>query len=491
MLSPLALLAARRSFAQMRMRQLVGKRAGSEIHWGAPGYEAVKSKGVISLTIGSDARRRVHRNKNYKTLGILALATALVASLAPTMALSQEAPPSSRPANRNHQYLEMTEAQNELRLMLASFRNDMIKGGRGYSKVSIRELPGSHGGYSVSFQLPKGAAFYAMVAAMTAFTKLGLQVEVHSALEGALHPAISFVVNNPPTDDNNAKGNSSSVVLGDLSITFFSDKLSKDGLSVVAACYKAAHSIVDSRASAFQQSPQLQQGSQDNIKDQDDSSCKRDAIAKLESMGLRVFNGGGNTSLNEEQNGRLDWDNFAGYEDVKRKIDDTLILPLKHPDEYDRISQATRARFEMNRPRAILLEGPPGTGKTLTARIVAGKCNLPMVLVNIEHVVSKWYGDSEKRLAEIWNACENMGGAVIFLDEVDALGNSRDKVYIYTCTVASYAHIYASSVCEQRPRNQQHLYMTAKTCAFCFSLPATPRSFKKDSFSAFAKNRWF
>ncbi len=52
------------------------------------------------------------------------------------------------------------------------------------------------------------------------------------------------------------------------------------------------------------------------------------------------------------------------------------------------------------------------------------------VLVNIEHVVSKWYGDSEKRLAEIWNACENMGGAVIFLDEVDALGNSRDKVYI-------------------------------------------------------------
>ncbi len=51
-----------------------------------------------------------------------------------------------------------------------------------------------------------------------------MKVEVHSALEGTLHPAISFVVNNPPTDDNNAKGNSSSVVLGDLSITFFSDK---------------------------------------------------------------------------------------------------------------------------------------------------------------------------------------------------------------------------------------------------------------------------
>ncbi len=86
---PLALLTARRSFVQMRMRQLVGKRAGSNIHWGTPGYEAVQSKGVISLTIGSDARRRVRQNKNYRTLGILALATALVASLPPTMALSQ------------------------------------------------------------------------------------------------------------------------------------------------------------------------------------------------------------------------------------------------------------------------------------------------------------------------------------------------------------------------------------------------------------------
>ncbi len=48
--------------------------------------------------------------------------------------------------------------------------------------------------------------------------------------------------------------------------------------------------------------------------------------------------------------------------------------------------------------------------------------------MSTEHVVSKWYGDSEKRIAEIWNACDKMGGAVIFFDEVDALGNSRDKV---------------------------------------------------------------
>ncbi len=106
-------------------------------------------------------------------------------------------------------------------------------------------------------------------------------------MESTLHPAISFVVDHPPTGENNVKGNSSSVVLGDMSVTFFSDKyvslyptvpgpnqnsqipnfllakslpsneflilfcsmprLSKHGLSVVAACYKAAHTIVDSR----------------------------------------------------------------------------------------------------------------------------------------------------------------------------------------------------------------------------------------------------
>ncbi len=71
----------------------------------------------------------------------------------------------------------MTEAKKELSLMLDSFRKDMVKRGCGYPKVSIRELPGSHGGYSVSFELPKGAAFFAMAAAMTAFTKLGLQVD--------------------------------------------------------------------------------------------------------------------------------------------------------------------------------------------------------------------------------------------------------------------------------------------------------------------------
>ena len=58
----------------------------------------------------------------------------------------------------------------------------------------------------------------------------------------------------------------------------------------------------------------------------------------------------------------LTWDALAGYEHVKKDIEDTVLNALKYPDVYDQIAQRTRVIFESNRPKAILLEGPPGTG---------------------------------------------------------------------------------------------------------------------------------
>ena len=90
------------------------------------------------------------------------------------------------------------------------------------------------------------------------------------------------------------------------------------------------------------------------------------------------------------------------------------------------MARATRERYESNRPRAVLFEGPPGTGKTLCARILAARGGLPMVHVPVEAVMSKWFGESEKTLAAIFDACEELGGAIVFIDEVDALAGSRD-----------------------------------------------------------------
>ncbi len=143
----------------------------------------------------------------------------------------------------------------------------------------------------------------------------------------------------------------------------------------------------------------------------------RDPAEKLKELGASVI--AGNTVP--------DWDYIAGYSDTKRKIRESVILPLKNPDIYDSIAGMTRKVAESNRPRAILFEGPPGVGKTTAARIIAGDSSLPLVYVPVESIMSKWYGQSSKNLAEIFDLCEEMGGAVIFLDEIDSLAGSRDQ----------------------------------------------------------------
>lgn len=103
-------------------------------------------------------------------------------------------------------------------------------------------------------------------------------------------------------------------------------------------------------------------------------------------------------------------------------------MALKHPDVYDEVIKHTRMVFESNRPKAVLLEGPPGTGKTLTARILASQCDLPLIVLKLESVVSKWFGESETRLSNIIDACDRIeGGAILFIDEIDALAISRDS----------------------------------------------------------------
>ncbi|KAF1777187.1 P-loop containing nucleoside triphosphate hydrolase [Phytophthora cactorum] len=145
---------------------------------------------------------------------------------------------------------------------------------------------------------------------------------------------------------------------------------------------------------------------------------KEEAIQQLQGLGIDVFE----PTQNENS---LTWDSLAGYEKVKIEIEDTVVLALQNPELYERIAQKTRCRYESNRPRAVLFEGPPGTGKTLSARIIAQQAGIPMIHIPIESVVSKWYGDSEKKMSAIFDACEKLDGAIIFIDEIDALAGDR------------------------------------------------------------------
>jgi hypothetical protein len=154
----------------------------------------------------------------------------------------------------------------------------------------------------------------------------------------------------------------------------------------------------------------------------------QDPIATLKSMGVEVYD------KSETDGNTLTWENLAGYTEVKEMIEDTIVLSVLHPDIYDDIVQKTRMTFESNRPKAVLLEGPPGTGKTLTARILAQRCDRPLVHLRLESIVDKYFGESEKKLAKIFDACDQLDGAVIFIDEVDALASSRDRSEMHEAT---------------------------------------------------------
>lgn len=147
------------------------------------------------------------------------------------------------------------------------------------------------------------------------------------------------------------------------------------------------------------------------------ASAKDDPQGRLRRLGASVFT----------DNGNLDWSYIAGYEEVKRKIRESIIMPLMSPEIYDSIARLTRRTFESNRPKAVLFEGSPGVGKTTIARIIAGEVNVPLVYVPIESIMSKWYGQSSQNLAQIFDACEDLGGSLLFLDEIDSLAGSRDQ----------------------------------------------------------------
>ncbi|MDR1384637.1 MAG: ATP-binding protein [Planctomycetaceae bacterium] len=116
----------------------------------------------------------------------------------------------------------------------------------------------------------------------------------------------------------------------------------------------------------------------------------------------------------------LTFENIAGLGIVKETLLQRLIYPLKYPEKLQ--------RYGISSGGGMLLYGPPGTGKTLLARAVAGELGLPFYVIKSSEVLSQYYGQSEKQLADLFQeARKSPDGAVIFLDEIDALGAKRTE----------------------------------------------------------------
>jgi len=149
-----------------------------------------------------------------------------------------------------------------------------------------------------------------------------------------------------------------------------------------------------------------------------------DPTIKLTELGAVVF--APDPEFTEER--------IAGYETTKKDVRDTVVLPLLSPEVYIKIGELARVRPTSSVPRAVLFEGPPGTGKTTMARVIASASGIPLVYVPVESIMSKFYGESEKRLDAIFSAAGQLARSLVFLDEIDAFAGSRETGNMHEAT---------------------------------------------------------
>ncbi len=117
---------------------------------------------------------------------------------------------------------------------------------------------------------------------------------------------------------------------------------------------------------------------------------------------------------------KVTYEDIGDLEEAKQKIREMVELPLKHPELFKRLG--------IDPPKGILLYGPPGCGKTLLAKAVANETDAYFIAINGPEIMSKFYGESEQRLREIFEDAKEHSPAIIFIDEIDAIAPKREEV---------------------------------------------------------------
>ncbi|MGC8899027.1 MAG: CDC48 family AAA ATPase [Candidatus Micrarchaeia archaeon] len=111
------------------------------------------------------------------------------------------------------------------------------------------------------------------------------------------------------------------------------------------------------------------------------------------------------------------WEDIGGLEKIKAEINEAVELPLKNPQVFEKMG--------IRPVKGILIFGPPGTGKTLLAKAVATESNANFIAIHGPEVLSKWVGESEKTIREIFRKARQAAPCIIFIDEIDAIAPKR------------------------------------------------------------------
>jgi len=134
------------------------------------------------------------------------------------------------------------------------------------------------------------------------------------------------------------------------------------------------------------------------------------------------FNIGSKSSISvqDKKIDRITYEDIGGIKNEVQKVREMIELPLRHPELFDKIG--------IEAPKGVLLHGPPGTGKTLLAKAVANETNANFYSIGGPEIMSKFYGESEEKLREIFLQAQEKAPSIIFIDEIDSIAPKRDEV---------------------------------------------------------------
>jgi len=124
--------------------------------------------------------------------------------------------------------------------------------------------------------------------------------------------------------------------------------------------------------------------------------------------------------ISDEKIPEITYEDIGGLSEEIKKIREMVEIPMKHPEIFEKLG--------VEPPKGVLLHGPPGTGKTLLAKAVANESDANFILLNGPEIMSKFYGESEKKIRDIFEEAEKTAPTIIFIDEIDAIAPKREDV---------------------------------------------------------------
>lgn len=123
----------------------------------------------------------------------------------------------------------------------------------------------------------------------------------------------------------------------------------------------------------------------------------------------------------EEKAGpRVTYEDIGGLSSEIKKVREMIELPMKHPELFERLG--------VEAPKGVLLYGPPGTGKTLLAKALASETNAHFETLSGPEIMSKYYGESEEKLRQLFKTAEEQAPSIILIDEIDSIAPKREEV---------------------------------------------------------------